>query len=465
MNAKSLLILAGATAVVAIGAAVTLHSRESAVHAVGQDQKLFPALMSSINDVAMIRVQRKDGAYTLKRDGDRWVLVEKGNYPVDIAPVRKTLIELSGLTTLEAKTTDSARYDKLGVQDVDAEGSTSTLLTLADASGKELAKLIVGKQHQGKGMGGGEIFVRKSGDNQSWLAKGDLEVKEKSADWLDKQILEVKRDRIRSVEITHPDGEVVHVERQKPEENDFVLSNIPEGKELKYPTVAGALSSALDFLNLEDVVPASEVDFKTNPGAVSRFMTFDGLVITVTTKDDKDKTYARFEASYEAPPPEAAAPAATEDKQDDANAKDAEKTKHAKKTPEEEQKEIADINARTGPWTYVIPTYNKASFTKHISDLLKDKAPPAPPPGSQPPADGADASDGENKDSYMIPSDLPPEIQEQIKQHQESLGHKTMPGPAKTPEVSPKGSETPAKEPPHEAPPEAPPPAQEPPRQ
>jgi hypothetical protein len=392
MNSRSLFLLAGATALVAIVAAMTLRHRESAVQARPGGDKLFPGLAASINDVTSIKLKRKDGECTLQRTGETWGLVEKKGYPVEMAAVRKSLIGISDLKTAEERTDDPKLYSKLGVDDPGAEGSTSTLVTLLDASGKELASLIVGKEHSGKSFSGPrQIYVRRAGEARSWLASGEVDLHEKSIEWLDKKILEVKRERVRAVEVRHADGEVVLVDRDKPETNDFTLHDIPEGQEPSFPSAPSALGSALEWLNLEDVVPVGEVDMSTGTASTTKFSCFDGLTITATTKNDGEKTYARFEAAYEKPPERAGPPpppegadqkdgAAEGEKKPDGDKKDAPE-KPKTKTPEEVQKEVADLNARFSQWSYVIPSYNKASFQKKKAELLKDKAPPPAPAG------------------------------------------------------------------------------------
>jgi hypothetical protein len=463
MNARSLRVLIGLTVVVIVLAVLFQSNREGKVQPKSEQSKLFPELMASINEVSTVHVKRSGSECTLKRTGESWGLAEKDSYPADVEPMRKALIAVADMTRVEAKTSDAARYAALGVQDPDAEGSTSTLLTLADASGKELAKLIVGKPHQGKTGMPGQLYVRRVDDPQSWLVKSDLTVPEGCSDWLVKKILEVKRDRIRVVEVTHPDGEIVRVERATPETTEYALANMPVGRELKYATVASAMSSTLEWLNLEDVARIDTVDFATNPGATSRFWTFDGLVITVTLKDEGEKTYAKFVAAYEAPPasdtpaveptPEGEAkPDGEKTEAERVAAEKAETDKTApKKKPEEVQAEVAELNARLSHWAYVIPSYNKTTFAKHMTDLLKEETPPAPPVD--------DSTLGvEDKDSYVIPGDLPPEIQQQIREHQESLGNKTKIGPArKTPETPPEGT-PPEDKPADEKPPEAEPP-------
>lgn len=435
MNTRSLFLLAGVTAFVAAVAAVTLHHGESAVQSAPAQGKLFPALGASINDAATIELKKKDGVTTLQKSTESWGLVEKSGYPVDMASVRKTLIGLSELAPTEARTEDPKLYSKLGVEDPGAEGSTSTLVTVKDGTGKELASVVVGKEHASKGFTGAhQVYVRKPGDAKSWLASGDLGLKEKGADWLDKKILEVKRERIRAAEIRHTDGEVVLVDRDKPEAKDFTLHDIPDGKELTYPSAPTSLADALGYLNLEDVLPADGMDMKEGIASTAKFSCFDGLTITVTTKDVGDKTYARFEASYETPPESAGPPtppASEETKKEKAKEPGQAETGETKdpaaktedkpkaKSAEEIGKEVAELNARLSKWVYQIPAYNKSSFEKKKSELLKDKTPPPPaepakeqaPPGAEapPPPETSKPPESKPDDSKPPEEPKPPE--------------------------------------------------------
>lgn len=428
MNARSLTLLAGATLLVAVVAAITLHHGESAVQSTTGSGKLFPNLAASINDVATIELKRKDGVTTLSRTGESWGLAEKKGYPVDMAAVRKTLIGFCDLAGAEPKTDDPKSYAKLGVDEPGTEGSTGTLVTLKDGSGKELASLIVGKDHSSKNFSGPhQVYVRKPGEARSWLATGETDLKEKGADWLDKKILEVKRERIRAAEIRHADGEVVVIDRDKPETKDFTLHDIPEGKELSYPSAPSSIADALGYLNLEDVVSAAEFDMKEGTSGTAKFSCFDGLIVTVTTKEVADKTYARFEVSYEKPPETAGPPTLPESdakqdstgepaKTDDAGKKNEGDAKAAAdkpkaKTPEEIQKEVAGLNARLSNWVYQIPSYNKSSFEKKKGELLKDKAPPPPMPES---GDAKDASKSTPFDENAVPPSNPPPAEKPV---------------------------------------------------
>jgi hypothetical protein len=268
MNSKTILILTVCIAASTAAAVATLHSRERSEQSSETSSKLFPGLEKSLDQASVLKIERKDGTVVLEKTAEGWGLAEKSHYPVELEPVRKVLLSLGEMETVEAKTKSPEQYTKLGVEDVGAEGSKSTLLTLQDGAGKDLAQLLVGKPRESKNPGGGagEMYVRKPGDAQSWLVKGQVELREKGSDWLQKKIVEVKRDRMRAVEVKHPGGELVDVSRERADQTDFALAGIPEGKELKYPTVAGTLASGLEYVNLEDVEPAARSTSLRSPG-------------------------------------------------------------------------------------------------------------------------------------------------------------------------------------------------------
>ena len=430
MNQKTILILAVATLAVGGAAALKLAQDAASVAPKAPDEALLKGLATSINEASSVTFEKHGASYTIARnEGGGWGLSEKNGYPVDNGAIRQTLLALADLQPLEPKTDNPERYAKLGLDEPENDGSTATRVTIKDKSGKELARVLVGKQAEGHGgLPSGNAYVRRGGEKQCWLAKGDPALKEKDVDWLDKKILEVKRDRVRAVDISHPDGERVHVERAKPEDVNFELANIPEGQELSYPSAPGSIAGALEYLNLEDVLPADKIDFTKDAGATSEFRTFDGLKVTVQVKEEGDKCYARFSAAYDAPAAvsPAPAPAEAEKKEGADGSQPPEARKDEARKPEEVQKEAGELQQRLAPWVYVVPSYNKASFNKRLKDLTKPKAPPAPPPG-------ANGAEGGGSDTYKIPDNLPPEIQEQIKADLEKKGKKTEVVPGKPP--------------------------------
>lgn len=396
MNAKTLTGLALAAAVV-VGAAVYMRSDSGSPAAVAADEALLPELADAqrVNEIAEVRVLRNSGSYTLKKAGDSWTIAEKGGYPVETSSVRKALLVLRDMKRLEKKTADASRHAQLDLADPKAEGSKAVQVELVDGSGKTLAAFIVGKQMEQKGsFESKQTYMRRAGEDQCWLVRGKAEFHEQAADWMDKKIVEVKRDRVAKVSIVHPDGETFDISRPSKDVADFALDGIPEGKEPTYAGAPGSVASALEWVNLEDVAPASSVDFAAGAGPKAVFTTFDGVVVTVATKDQDGKSWAKFEVSYAAPTaPVGPAPAP---KEGEAAPEDPAKIAEAAKL------EAEKLQQKLGPWAYQISSYSRANFGKKKSEVLKDKTPPAtegaaggdlllPQDGAVPPAPAGDS--------------------------------------------------------------------------
>ena len=183
---------------------------------------------------------------------------------------------------------------------VTAPESKSSEITVTDATGQELAALVLGKLRPAQGGSRtSSYYVRKPGDAAAWLAEGNLTIDKTQKGWLEKDIIDLERDRVRAVRITHLDGEVVYVRKLDETATDFEIVEMPEGKVPTYASVANSLSSGLARLTMDDVVPASEHEFGNPPEAVCTFWTFDGLKITVTSEEQEDTFYARVEAAYD----------------------------------------------------------------------------------------------------------------------------------------------------------------------
>ncbi|MGH8591841.1 MAG: hypothetical protein ACREXX_21755, partial [Gammaproteobacteria bacterium] len=92
-----------------------------------------------------IEVKSKDHKTTVRKDGERWVIEDRGGYPALFDKVKATVVAVADLEVLEPKTTNKELYPRLGVEGIDVEPSSSVLVNLADGQSKPLAALLVGK--------------------------------------------------------------------------------------------------------------------------------------------------------------------------------------------------------------------------------------------------------------------------------------------------------------------------------
>ena len=343
-------------------------------------QPVFPVLKKTINDVTEMRVSTQSGTITVHQEDDSWRVKEKHEYPADLGKVRETLIGLAELKILEPKTRKPEHYEKLGVQDVDAEGSLSTGVTLKDAAGNTLAEVIIGNDRPAKGNSDQkEMFIRKPGNPQTWLAMGKLSIEKNPGEWLDKELIRIETKRVRRMRVIHPDGTRLVLEKPKPADLDYHMVDLPEGLELQSQFTVNNVVSTVASLSLDDVNPRSEIPFDEQAVVTAVFQTFDGLegTVKVLRKDEKD--YVQISAAFKADliwkpePEEEPAPQAAGQPEPKAQDKEAPaKPEQSEIKPEPEVKaEIQALNKRTANWVYVIPQFRAEAILKKPQDLLK----------------------------------------------------------------------------------------------
>ncbi len=355
MKNRTILILVLVTGLIAALAAITSRDSSPSASETGVGQKLFPALLDSINDVSQLSIESAEGKVTLAKTGDAWGLAEKHDYPVDLEMVSSTLRGLALMETIEKKTSSAERYSALGVEGL-GEGSSSTQVTLENASATVVANLIIGKHRAGR-AGGDEFYVRKDGDSQTWLVSAPLKTNADASAWMDKQIVKIPRTRVQAFSAVHANGETLNLSKQSSEELTFTVHDLPEDRELSYAAVADSAATTLEWLNLEDVVPTAELELGNEWATKTTFWTFEGVRIEVTVTEKDGSHWAQFVASFDADGAEFAQAADTPPIAIEETAAVTE--------------EVATLNKRFSMWTYKLPLHSVTALGKRMSQLLK----------------------------------------------------------------------------------------------
>ena len=380
MQLKALLGLGVLAAGVGFAAFVTLQesNAESGPEELGN---LFDGLGSRINDVAQVQISKEGESLTFSRSKDdpsEWTVASIGGYPAKFEPIKRAIVRLADMEIREKKTNKPENYEKLGVSDPEAEGSSSLLVTLQDASGDELASAILGEtSYRGRSS---TTYVRRQGEDRVYLCDGRIDAQPTLRTWIETVALKLENDRVQSVTISHTDGETVQVERSAENHTQFAVANVPPGRELKYDGIANGVASALASLNFDDVCPASEVDFTTEPLTRSRFVCHDGLVVVIETARFEDQTWARISSSYEAPPASETAPqtadGAEEGEEGEGHSEDDghDHGTEAAATPDPAlvRAEAEEMAGRHALWAYALPSYKADAIAKRMVDLLNE---------------------------------------------------------------------------------------------
>lgn len=368
MTSRTLIVLAAALAVLAL---VALWGQRGDAPQTQVNALFLPELEASLGDIDRVRVAGAGNQTlaTLERRPDSWVVAEKGEYPADIAKIRGALRALAEARIVEQKTANPAYYDRLGVASVDSEDARGVELT-AYAGEAVHASVIVGDSDAANLQ-----YVRSSDAETSYLVDREIEVPRNAVGWIDTTIMDLSSSRVASVTIEHPDGETVRITKDDPDETNFTVENVPEGRELSYPGVANVIANTLRDLRLGDVAPAgAELPDETTRAT---FRTFDGLVVNATAFTRDGEQWVRFEAGVEqAAADDADASADETDGSDGAEgaAADAEASA-ADAAANDGGVDAADeaerINARVAGWEYQIPSYLYGQLTRRMEDLLR----------------------------------------------------------------------------------------------
>ena len=394
MSRKHFSWLLAATLV--LGALVLLLPGRTSKDSEFEQQALVPALAGQVNDVERVEVITAGNTTvaTLQRQDTAWVVTEFGNYPADWPKLRELLAQLARAEIVEPKTSNQAYFDRLGVSDVANADSKATLLRLVGTD--PAASILVGNAAEGRA---GQ-YARLEGGNQALLIDQVLQVPESAKDWLQRDIINIADAEVVAVQLAHADGAQVRATRASADDEDFILQDIPEGREVVSAWSVNSMANALANLQLESVLAADSVDF--SKATKFSLVTADGLEVVAEvavspapagskdaeTAAEPASTYwlklsanayipgstgsdtAAAESSEQEAESEAR-PEATKDVADNAVAEEpATEATAAEVAPDAEQR-AAEINRRVSGWAYEIPSFKAEAMTKQMDNLLK----------------------------------------------------------------------------------------------
>ena len=378
MKQKSLTVLFVAAALVVAAAGFAVNARRTSNAAPDDRGAFVPGLAGDrVNDVAKIRVEKGEDTTTIARDGSSWVVSDRGNYPARFEGVKEAIVAMSRLEITEAKTKNPDLYHKLGVEDPGPD-TEATRVVFEDASGSVLADVIVGDtRYVSRDQ---FVYVRNQGEAQAFQCEGRMPTLNADAkSWLERDIVKLDTQELRDVRLVHPDGEEIQLERMAPDSTQFVVANLPEGREEKFTGVGNSIASNLASLQMDDVRPVSEVDFEAEPVSTVEYVKKNGQVIVVQAARFEDTDWVRLSSIYREPPPAPTMegpelPEGAEGEDDGAAPMfpPEEPAEEEAPDPAEVRQEIENFNARVTAWAYALPSYKFGNLNKRMDDLMKE---------------------------------------------------------------------------------------------
>jgi hypothetical protein len=250
---------------------------------------MFPDLAAKLPQVAKVEVvhQGKPMAIDKRPDGS-WGLADRDGYRVQETKLRGMLTGLTELRLVEPRTADPAQFSRLGVEDPNGKDSNSNLLRLLDSSGKPIIEVIVGHRRvRTQGNVPEQVYVRRPGQDQAWLAEGTLQVDADPQLWFDRDIMNVDHARIARVDATNGDATVT-LTRQDGKLTLTDPADHPKLDDYREEDVA----RALELLTFQDVQSDQKPVGEETGHAV--FTTAEGLTVTVRVFHADKDIWARF---------------------------------------------------------------------------------------------------------------------------------------------------------------------------
>ena len=295
MTQRSLIVLAGLTVASVVLALIALLNQDAVITSERTTVRAFPELLTRVNDVSEMSVTDNLGTTTVRRDSEAWVIVEMNGYPVATDRVRQVVLGLAETRLVEAKTSRPDRYARIEVEDVAPE-ARSRLVTLKDEKGETIVSTIVGKRNLrlfGPGRAG--VYLRRSGEEQSWLTDGDVDLPKDVWGWVERNILNLPQDDVATVTLDRAGQKPVRLSKESADAETFTVADLPADKKADVDAVT-RLAGSLTFVNMDDVKAVSEVSFPDNPDT-ARFTLFNGLEVTATFTTIDGTTWTRFDAA------------------------------------------------------------------------------------------------------------------------------------------------------------------------
>jgi hypothetical protein len=352
MRRGRLVLFAAAALIGAAAIGVVVWQREPPrTEAAIIDAPVFPDITPRLADAARIEVRRHDGTVTLARRDGVWGIAERGHYPARAERVREVFTGLAELRLIEERTGNPELFSRLGLEDVTVAGGTSQLLTVTDGQGATIAELIVGRRRiRTAGNLPEAIYVRRPGESRSYLAEGALRLDTDPMLWVEREVLDIKRQRVARVTARRAGSDPVTVVRADPAAEQAAVVDPPEEFKPAQHKVDD-LPRALEWFSFNDVRPAADLAQAEEAGE-ARVVTFDGLTLAIRVVQADGKRWAIVSASWAEPP----APLS-------------ENPPEQMLTPEAAREQAERLAQRLAPWAFQIADWKADVLTYRLEDL------------------------------------------------------------------------------------------------
>lgn len=343
---RSVFLSLVAVTVLALGLALILSEPDTVAPAQGEAEALVPGLKEQVNDIERIELLTgSDAPIRLVRSDERWRVENADAYEADFERVHQLLRDLAAGLRAEPRTANPEWHGRLGVAEPRSGDDAADRSFEVVFPGTELPSLIIGRP----GPAGQSRFVRLGTEDQVWLSDRDISVPAEPVDWLLRSIMDIPGSELTEITLRHSDGDIVQLQAADETSSQWVLMNVPDGREAEPAWQLSSTANALASLQLDDV---RRHEGSPDDASAALFVTRDGLNFVATLFEDEAGAWVNFSVSAEVGASEAG-----EEMSDEAASASA---------------DAAAVDARLSPWDFKLPDAKYEQMTRRLEDLLVD---------------------------------------------------------------------------------------------
>ena len=342
MTQRGILGLGLATLVVMIVALLYTGSRQQPAEFAAEP--LVPGLRGLVNEIDAVQI-RGAGNRTvveLRREHDRWLVANMHDYEADFRLIHDLLRELAEALRAEPRTALEEWYPRLGLSDIDSPDARGLQVAFP---ARNLPSVILGAQDETTGG----RYARLADEDQTWLTDQPLQLPSEPVDWVERNVMDIPATELSEVTILHPDGDRIQLRPADDAGEQWVVLNVPEGREAAPRWEIRPVANGLANVRLEDVRPDESIP---DDPVRALYVTHDGLLFVVDLFSDEQGSWARFSVSAE--------PAVDLDGQSESD--------------NDNKRLLADaaaVDARLSPWQFALRERKFEAMTRRLEDLLQ----------------------------------------------------------------------------------------------
>lgn len=372
MNKKQLLLLIGLGVVLAAVALIVSKKQTAPYQQTGRaGTKLLGEF--DLNAVTTLHISSGTNAVTLAKQGDVWVVKNRGDYPANFAAISDLIRKLWELKLARSVQAGPSRLPMLGLAGPD---KNSTLLEMKGTDGQLIRSVLLGANslNETRGWPNGRYVMVGNDPKTIGLVADALSEADPAADrWLNKDFFKV--EKLMAVTVVTPVATNNWKFTRDAETADWKLADAKPDEDLDASKASG-LSNLLSTPSFNDVIAGTPILDKPIAATLE---TFDGFTYQVKCAKQTEDAYqlqltvtAQFAT---------ARPPGKDEKPEDKDRLDKEFKANLQKLEQKLKTEQSYAK-----WTYIVTKWTVDQLLKDRKDFLAEKKSEAKQEPATPPA-------------------------------------------------------------------------------